>query len=46
MACFLEFYGVFMRGLFADAVVFPLRGWGLAQGARDQGLGIGGGSSV
>jgi hypothetical protein len=28
MACFLEFYGVFVLGLFSDGIVSPVRGWG------------------
>jgi hypothetical protein len=28
MACFLEFYGVFVLGLFSDVTVSPVRGWG------------------
>jgi hypothetical protein len=46
MVCFLDDYGVFYGGVFSDVLVLPFRGWGLEQGARDQGLGIGGGSSV
>jgi hypothetical protein len=34
MACFLDDYVVFYRGLFSDVGVFPLRGWGKASGQR------------